>query len=196
MQSEPKKLGWVKEEKMILQGDSQKFLEPNQVIKKFGLEEGDSFADLGCGPGFFVIPVARLVGESGKVFAVDVFPNALEEVKNRAEFEGLQNIELIRADLEIPKSTGIEDGTIDIVLLSNILHQANPQKVMAEAVRILKKDGKIIVVDWRKIKIPFGPPKDGRISVDNVKKIAKEEGLKLKEEFDAGAYHFGLIFGK
>lgn len=181
---------------MSLTETSKRFLNPNEIIKKFGLEDGQRFADFGCGPGFFVIPIAHLIGETGKVYAVDVFPNALEEVKNRAEFEGLQNIELIRADLESPKSTGIKDASVDVLLLANILHQADSKKVLAETTRVLKKGGRAVVLDWKKIKIPFGPPKESRIEPEEVKKIAEGENLKLKEEFDASAYHFGLIFEK
>ena len=180
----------------IQKGTPLRFLDPDEVIRKFGLEQGSFFADLGSGPGFFVIPAAKIVGNIGRVFAIDVFPNSLEEVKSRAFFEGLENIELIRADLEVPKSTGIKEGSIDVVLLANILHQADPDKVMAEAERILKKGGKIVVVDWEKVDVPFGPPKETRITPDKVKKNAQDKKLKFIEEFAPSQYHFGLIFTK
>lgn len=178
----------------VFQKASKNFLDPSDVLNKIGIEAGGTFADLGCGSGFFIIPAARLTGADGKVYAVDVFPNALEEVKSRAFFEGLQNIELIRADLEVSGSTGIKDKTVDTVLLVNILHQAEPSKVMSEAARILKKNGQIVVIDWKKIDVPFGPPKESRITPEEAKKLAEEEGLQFEKEIEAGAYHFGLVF--
>ena len=67
-------------------------------------------------------------------------------------------------------------------------------KILTEAERTLKKNGKILVVDWKK-EASLGP-KEGKISAEEVKKIAKDLGLKLKEEIEAGSYHYGLVFKK
>jgi len=84
---------------------------------------------------------------------------------------------------------------LDLVLMTNLLFEADDKKgVMEEGKRVLKKGGEILVVDW-KVNASTGPEKD-RVSAEEVKGIAKDLDLKLEKEFEAGSYHYGLLFSK
>jgi len=146
--------------------------------------------DFGCGSGGWVIPLAKEL-EEGKVLAVDILQEPLSALKAKAKLEKVSNIEIVSADIE--KGTELFDNSADLVLMTNLLFQCQDQKkVLEEGKRILKKGGKILVVDWE-LDSPLGP-KEGRVSSEEIKKISQSLGLKLKREFKASNYHYGLIF--
>jgi len=112
---------------------------PRRHLLKVPLKQGMTVVDYGCGPGRYTIPMARLVGPAGKVFAVDIQPLATSMVKRMAEREHLANIEVILVDSYI---TGIADSTVDLVLLSDTLHMIEDfNELFIEIHRILKQEG-------------------------------------------------------
>lgn len=173
-------------------------LNAKTLLEKAGIEEKMKIADLGCGRrGHFVLQAAKLVGKKGLIYAVDVVKDVLKNVEGAAQLYDIENIKTVWADLEIPKSTKIDNASIDIVMLNNILFQTKKKKeIINEAVRILKKKGKLLIVDWKKTKVPFGPPVEDRIDPEAIKKYVQECGLTLEQEFNAGPYHYALIFQK
>jgi len=182
---------------MPVSGGTQ-FLKPQEVLAKVKLTEGMKVADLGTGNlGYFVIPVAKLIGKEGIAYAVDILKPVLEGVRSRAKLEGITNLETIWADLEKVGSTKIPDKSVDVDLLINVLFQ-NKKKdsILAEAARILKKGGMLAVIDWKKIGIPFGPPVSIRTDPELIKGLAAKMDLKLVEQTEFGDYFWGLIFEK
>jgi len=166
------------------------FLNPNKVLREVRLRRNMIAVDFGCGSGGWVIPLAKEL-EEGKVLAVDILQEPLSALKAKAKLEKVSNIEIVSADIE--KGTELFDNSADLVLMTNLLFQCQDQKkVLEEGKRILKKGGKILVVDWE-LDSPLGP-KEGRVSSEEIKKISQSLGLKLKREFKASNYHYGLIF--
>ena len=95
---------------------------PEKILADIGIfEEGSTVADFGCGAGYFAVPLAKMVREKGKVYAIDVLTSAIEIVSGKAKAEGLHNLKTIRANLEVVGSSKIEDSSVDSVLLANIL---------------------------------------------------------------------------
>ncbi len=176
----------------------QKLLNIKKILKDAGIEAKMKIADLGCGRrGSFSIQAAKMVGKNGKIFAIDVLKQALKNVQSKANLFNISNIQFIWADLEIEKSTKIPDNEIDIVLIANTLYQTKkPEKILKQGKRILKKNGKILVIDWQSTDTPFGPPVEKRIKIKKIKSLAKNLSLKLIQEFEAGPYHYGLLYKK
>lgn len=169
------------------------FLNPQQLVNQLNIKQGMKIADFGCGSGNITIALARLVGSDGEITAIDVLKSALESVKSRAETENLSNIKLTRANLEILGSSKLADESMNLVLLANILFQSpNQPAIIQEAERVVKKNGRIIVVDWRP-DAKFGPKTPFRTSKEEIRKIVS---LNFEKEIPAGDYHFGLIFRK
>jgi ubiquinone/menaquinone biosynthesis C-methylase UbiE len=107
-------------------------------LKEAGIEEGFRVLDYGCGSGSYTVAVAELVGKSGKVYALDVQPLAIEMVKKIAVKEQLTNVETILSGCE----TGLPDGSVDRVLLYDVFHDlTEPDSVLTELHRVLKSDG-------------------------------------------------------
>lgn len=169
-----------------------------EVLKRVGVEQGMKVGDLGCGgAGHFTLQAAKMVGKSGIVYGVDVLKSALGSLEELAKSAGIYNIKPVWSDLEIFGATDIKNETLDIVLLINILFQATKRvAIIKEATRMLKRDGKLLIIDWKKTGAPFGPPVDMRVDPEKIKDVAIETGLKLEKEFEAGNYHYGLIFKK
>ena len=113
------------------------FLPRMNTLKEVGIEPGFHVLDYGCGPGSYIVPLAELVGESGKIYALDIHPLAIQMVQDIAERKGLKNIETIHSDC----ATGLENGAIDMVLLYDTYHDVtNPDGVLEELHRVLKPD--------------------------------------------------------
>jgi ubiquinone/menaquinone biosynthesis C-methylase UbiE len=181
---------------MELPAGSGGFLNPQKVLDGLEIRPTSTVADFGCGHGYFAIPLAKLVGSEGKVFAVDLLNDCLEEVKERALREGLGNIVIIRGNLEIPGGSKTPDNSCDAVFLANVLFQTQKKKeIMAETRRVLKPDGRMIIIDWE----PSSAHLAGsgwRISPDEIQRLAAELKFSFDRAFSAGEYHYGLIFKK
>ena len=114
------------------------FVPRQRILEEAGLVLGDYVLDYGCGPGGYIADTADIVGELGKVYALDIHPLAIARVKNLANRRALTNVETIQSDCR----TGLPHESLDVVLMYDVFHMLdNPQAVLAEMHRILKPDG-------------------------------------------------------
>jgi ubiquinone/menaquinone biosynthesis C-methylase UbiE len=110
---------------------------PKNKLLEIGIKRGAHVLDYGCGPGSFSIEAAKMVGESGKVFAADIHPKAIENVRRRAAKEGLNNIVPIETNTPAP----LEADSFDVVILYDIFHHfTNPDSMLQELHRVMKPD--------------------------------------------------------
>jgi ubiquinone/menaquinone biosynthesis C-methylase UbiE len=120
------------------------FRSPGRKLAEVELKPGLQVLDFGCGPGSFSIAAAELVGETGKVYAVDIHPLAIERVQQRALKKGLKNIEAIQTDCK----TGLPNNSIDRILMFDVFHQLkNSDRVLEELARILKPNAYLALDD-------------------------------------------------
>ena len=116
----------------------------DKVIEEIGIQQGNIVLDYGCGIGSFSIPSAKIVGDNGKVYALDIHPLALKRTKKKAQKKGLTNIEFINSDCD----TSLNDESVDFVLFYDMLESLlTPQKQLQEIHRILKSDGILCAKD-------------------------------------------------
>jgi len=170
------------------------FLNPQHILKEFDIRAGMSVADFGSGSGYFSIPLAQAVGNKGAVYAIDVQKSALEAVRSRARFLGILLIRTIRGNLEKEHGSTLEDSSVHRVLCVNILFQTRDRgAVIREAKRVLRTNGKLIIIEWRK-NGPWGPSPDLRLAEEELIQLAETEGFELKNKFEAGQHHIGLVF--
>ena len=148
-----------------------KELRPQQLLTEVGrLTLGMTCVDLGSGTGVFAIPMAEIVGESGKVFAVDNSRDMLDYISAQAS----PQIALVEADAS---RTGLPGGIADVCLAAFLLHEtASPSEVVAEAFRLLKTGGSLLIVEWR-IDARIGPPADIRISPEKARQLLMTAGF-------------------
>jgi ubiquinone/menaquinone biosynthesis C-methylase UbiE len=109
-----------------------------EILQEVGLKQGFQVLDYGCGPGGYVLPASKLIGETGKLYALDVLPIAIKMVKDIVAENGLKNVETILSDC----ATGLPSESVDAVLLYDVFHDLEDQTtVLAEICRVLKPEG-------------------------------------------------------
>jgi len=167
----------------MLESDERKKIFPvNNILNTLKIQEGNTIIDFGCGIGYFSLPLTKLVGESGKVIAIDESSEMIDELKKRAS--GLNNLEIV-------KSNKIRPYKGDIILLVNILHEVDdPKNFLIECFNSLNPNGRIIIIDWQKKETKFGPPVSHRISIEEVKAFTNKEFIE--HEIDKSSYFLEL----
>jgi ubiquinone/menaquinone biosynthesis C-methylase UbiE len=178
--------------KSLMAHERREWQDPDRIIPQIGIKGGMIIADLACGPGFFVIPFAKTVGERGRVYAVDKSSIMLEYLKS--------NIIRTKTDPGIVKiieanvtKTNLPDTSCDVVLFANILHDLeDPKTFFEEAKRISKPDGIFVDIDWKDVDNGFGPPLEVRLSEEKTRKILSENGFIISRNIDPGPYHYGF----
>ncbi len=168
------------------------FLNPVKVLNQLNLKENLIAADFGSGSGGWTIPLAKILKE-GRVYAIDILEEPLSALRAKMKLEKVFNIDTLKANVE--RGTTLLSESCHLVLMTNLLFECeNKKAVLEEGKRVLKKGGQILIVDWQK-----DNPLTKEIefcSIEEVKKIAQELNLTIKEEFEAGSYHWGLILTK
>ncbi len=155
-----------------------KLQDPRSILKSIGLKKGMTFIDLGSNDGFFTLPAAKIVGEKGKIIALDIDQEALSKLTQKLKKEKINNTITILGPAE--KSLPFKN-IADIIFLGTVLHDfKDPAKVLKNSRKMLKDNGLIYDFDWRKIKSKLGPPFEIRLSQEEVKKLAQEAELKIK----------------
>jgi len=171
-----------------------KFVNPTEVLDKLNLQDDMVVADFGCGSGGWVIPLAKRL-EQGIVYAIDLQEEMLSALESKLKVENIQNVRKILSNIEEEKDLKLSPLSCNLVLMTNLLFQVEDKKqIFKQADRVLKKNGKVLVVDWNKDAILS--PDQKSVSQDEVKKIAQEFNFELKKEFSAGDYHYALVFEK
>ncbi len=177
--------------------DLPNFTNPEKNINELGVHDGMTVVDLGAGTGTYTMLLAERVGESGRVYAVEVQKDFLTNIKDSATERGFKNVEVLWGDIERPFGTKIKDGIADAVVVSNVLFQAEDKAgLIREAKRILKIGGKLLLVDWRDSFNSLGPVKDAVVPSHIAREMCEREGFALKKEFDAGEHHYAFVFYK
>jgi ubiquinone/menaquinone biosynthesis C-methylase UbiE len=167
------------------------WMPPAEVIAPLHLVPGMKVADVGAGTGYFTLPIARAVGDAGRVFAVDLQPEMLELLRHKIESA---NISLHQGNAsQLP----LQDATVDIVCYANIWHELqDPVAALREATRVSVRGGKIAIVDWRSdCSPPPGPPLDHRLSSDSIRSFLSGHGCSGVSSQNVGRYGY-LVIGE
>jgi ubiquinone/menaquinone biosynthesis C-methylase UbiE len=168
-----------------------KILDPASILEKLELKAEIVLADLGCGTGFFSIPAARRVK---KVFALDIQEEMLDILREKIKKEKITNIEVI---LSGESSIPLSDKSVDILLMANVFHELEDKlSLLKEVKRVLKMNGRLIIIDWKKMEMDFGPPFKERLDEKDVINTCIGNGFTLLEKSNMGPYNYLLIFGR
>lgn len=172
-------------------------IDPFSALEQAGIRQEMRVADFGVGAvGHFLFPAARLVGPKGHVYGVDVLKSVLQANQSRARLSGHDNIEMVWGNFEKPKGSRLPDGSMDMVILVNVLHVIDKAGGLAESRRVLGTDGRLLVVEWKAAGAALGPAPEHRLRQEDATAAAVAAGFILEKEFEAGKYHYGLVFRK
>lgn len=172
----------------------RKILPPKQTLINLNLKEGDIMADIGCGIGYFTIPASKIVGESGKIFAMDISSEMLQDVEIKINEDSISNIEPILTE---ENNLKLEDNAVTFAFISFVLHEADEKEnFLSEIKRIISPEGKIAIVEWEKISSEFGPPIEHRLDRIYLTKMLDSLGFSNISTIDIGENYYGIIAQK
>ncbi|BDG01774.1 class I SAM-dependent methyltransferase [Anaeromyxobacter oryzae] len=162
---------------------------PDEVVAALGLAHGQVACDAGAGPGYFTLRLARAVGPSGRVLAIDVEPRMLALLEARARAAGVSNVTPILATDGAP----IPPEPCHVVLVVNTFHHfPDGVATLRRLATRLAPGGRIVNVDFHPGSLPVGPPPELKISRDDFLAAAREAGLRLVDERTFLPYQYFL----
>ena len=182
------------------------FLDSDEIIRELDLRGDEVFMDAGCGDGHNAIKILEDYNHKGLVYAVDVYDASIEDMQTYKDDNDVENLINIEADITdgIP---GVDDESVDVILMVNVFHGFKASRKLDEAVkeleRIVKKDGKIAIMDYKAWDVPKGPPTKYRSSPQDLEMLFNKYGLNkiylnedIGEDIPEGKSHFLIMFGK
>ena len=167
---------------------------PGQMREQLHVKPGMVVCDMGCGNGYHTLPLAEMVGEKGKVYAVDVQPEMIEMLKANIERNGVKNIVPINGLYHDPK---LPPNTCDMILLVDVYHEfSHPVQMLAGMRAALKPDGQLVLCEFRAedASVPIKP--EHKMSKAQINKEMNANGFKLVREYDGLPWQHLMFFGK
>ncbi|MDA0988454.1 MAG: class I SAM-dependent methyltransferase [Chloroflexi bacterium] len=168
-------------------------LDQERVISMIPLRPYHVVADIGCGPGYFAIPLAKYISQ-GKLYAMDTKEEMLEACRQRLSEVHLNNIEVLHCS---PKKLPLDNDILDGAFMAFVLHEIKDKKsVLAEVERSLQKGGWLAVIEWYKQAMDEGPPLEDRVSEEEARELGENAGLRFVSQRDLNGKNYLMQFRK
>jgi arsenite methyltransferase len=168
------------------------YQKPHEVITALKLKAGEVIADIGAGSGYFTFRLAHHVGDAGRIYAVDVSPDMVVHLNRHIRDLKLKNVVSI---LAAPDDPLLADASVDRFFICDTWHHIeNHTRYLALLKKMLKPGGQIVMVDFKKIQTPMGPPMEMRIDRDDLAKEMETNGFRLDAEYRFLPYQYFLVF--
>jgi ubiquinone/menaquinone biosynthesis C-methylase UbiE len=175
-------------EKASILEDDERYvlLQPEKTLRQFGLREGMTFIDIGAGTGFFSRAASNIVDNKGTVYAADISSEMLDAFRR---FSVPNNVQLLQSnEYEVPVPT----AQADIVLFAFVLHESEDvPRFLKEAMRLMKPDGRIAVIEWKKQEEEHGPSIKERLSKNEL--LSQCKGFTLLSSAYLNPSHYSCI---
>ena len=164
---------------------------PDQVVAALGLAKGQTACDIGSGPGYFTLRLARAVGPTGFVYAEDVEARMLTALRERLERARVRNVAPVLGMSDDPL---LPPGSCDVVLVVDTYHHFPDRAGYLQKLRrSLKPRGRLVNIDYHRRPTPVGPPLDHRVARDVFLQEAGAAGLTLAGEQSFLPYQYFLV---
>jgi ubiquinone/menaquinone biosynthesis C-methylase UbiE len=169
--------------------DRAEWQKPDEVVAALSLRPADTVAEIGAGPGYFSLRIARRVEH---VFAVEADPRMLPVLRDRIAVSGVRNVTPVFALQEDPL---LPPRSCDLILMVNTFHHMpSPVEYLRRTSRALKSGGRVVNVDFHEGELPVGPEPAHKISREQFVRTAGEAGLALAGEETFLPYQYFLSF--
>ncbi len=170
---------------------SRSILDGMKIMGEWGPETGETWLDVGAGDGHLSLAAARVGGPDTRVIALDRDGEWLAGALSEAVDQGLDNLGAVVADAT--RSIPLPEGSVDTALLANVFHgfvaNGELERVMEKLQRVLKPDGRILVIEFKKAETPVGPPLSIRLRPADVAAALEPWGFSLVRSDMVGIYH-------
>ncbi|MEZ0360312.1 MAG: methyltransferase domain-containing protein [Hydrogenobacter sp.] len=164
--------------------------DPARVLKEFGLKKGMKVLDVGTGAGFYLPYLSQIVGEDGKVYAIDTQEVAVEYAKRKVEKLDLKNVQVVKSQ---ENSIPLPNESVDFVFMAFVFHELqSPVEFLKELKRVSKKNAYLAIIDWKKEERDKGPPPEEVYSEWEIGLMLEEAGIKVGRVIELSRYAFGI----
>jgi len=173
------------------ENERRQWMNPEAILEEIGLKKGSIFVDIGAGEGFFAIPAAKIVRKEGRIYCIDIHGPSINKILERARNEGLGNLV---AKVGKAEETVVCEGCADIVFFGMSLHDLeNPLKALANGMSMLKPQGRLVDLDWKKKPMEKGPPLRIRYNEEKARGLIESAGMVIESIRDSGQYHYLVV---
>lgn len=166
------------------------------LFSEIDLQKGSTFLDVACGHGSYSLAASKIIGDSGKIHAFDLWEQGIDELRQQTQARGIANVDARIAD--VSKHLSVEDRSIDTALMSMVLHDLmrshSESGTLTELGRVIKDQGKLCIIEFKKRNGPPGPPIDIRISPETLEEILIPYGFYVLKSLDLGPHSYLAVF--
>ena len=150
---------------------------PSRAIRALDIKPGQTIADIGAGSGYYTVRLARAVGPAGRVYATDIQPAMLDLLRANVARAGLDNVSAV---LGLPDDPRLPPASIDLAIMVDVYHElAAPQAFLRRLRPALKRDGRLVLLEFRKEDRRVPILEVHKMSVDEVRQELQAEGFRL-----------------
>jgi arsenite methyltransferase len=168
------------------------YQKPSEVMAALGLKGGERIADIGAGSGYFTMRFARHVGDTGRVYAIDVSPDMILHLNRQVRAAGVDNVRTLLVPADDPL---LADASVDVVFICNTWHHvANHPAYLKKLGDALKPGGRVVIIDFQTYDIPVGPPPEMKVPRENVVAEFAKAGFRLAASPGVLPYQYFLVF--
>jgi len=168
------------------------YQKPHEVLTALNLKPGEVIADIGAGSGYFTFPIAHHLGPEGKVYAVDVSSDMILHLNRRIRDLKTTNVVSVLADPDDPL---LPEQSVNRFFICDVWHHVeSPSKYLGMIKKMLKPGGQVIMIDFHKKELPFGPPMAMKIAREDLVKQMESNGFRLANEHSFLPYQYFLVF--
>jgi ubiquinone/menaquinone biosynthesis C-methylase UbiE len=177
---------------------SFELIDSARFFRELDLKKGITFLDVACGRGAYSLAASEIIGQNGRVCAVDLWEEGIVSLKNEAAAKGIRNITALVSDAS--RRIPVEHASVDVCLMATVLHDFVgdhvERQVIKEIVRVIKPRGTLAILEYKKTEGPPGPPKSVRLAPEEVSKLLTPYGFKQQRVIDVGPDHYLQVFIK
>jgi ubiquinone/menaquinone biosynthesis C-methylase UbiE len=171
-------------------------IDKERFFATLGLNRDSVLLDAACGVGKYSVAASDVLKNEGIIFAVDLWEEGIQTLKQTVAEKEIKNIRPFLAD--ISKHIPVEDRSIDIILMATVLHdliEDNTEKgTLSEIRRVFKPGGRLVIIEFKKMEGPPGPPVAIRLTPEETEKIVSAYGFEQEKVVDVGLYNYLSVF--
>lgn len=168
------------------------YQKPHEVLTALKINPGEVIADIGAGTGYFTFRLAHFVADKGRVYAVDVSPDMIRHINRRIRDTKATNVVSILAEPDDPL---LPERSVNRIFICDVWHHVeNQTKYLSLMKKLLKPGGEIVMIDFHKKELPFGPPMQMKIAREDLIKQMEGNGFRLTQEHKFLPYQYFLVF--
>jgi ubiquinone/menaquinone biosynthesis C-methylase UbiE len=164
------------------------------MLANLGIKRGMTICDMGCGNGFYTLQMAKMVGEDGHIYGVDIQPEMLKLMNDRGDQQGIRNFTPVLGTFVDPR---LPKGKFDLILCVDVYHEFSyPEQMLAAMREALAPKGLVVLVEYRTEdpNVPIKP--EHKMSKAQVMKELPPNGFKLVKEFEKLPWQHMMFFGR